>query len=112
MHNLEPVVFVKHRRAPVVTTYDVAIQLDSDARGRKIQLSDEFGERYRTGQFFDFAVDVNPQNAFTTSFGRVNDPPQLRGLIFGNRAYEHRRTAGRERGNLRHHCGHAVAFCF
>lgn len=109
MDDLESIVVLNHRRTPIVTTHHVAIQLDSDARGWKIELGNQFRKRQRSGEFFGFAVDVNSQNDFPTSFHRENDAAQFGSLILHHCAYEHRSAAGRELGNLGRDGGHAVA---
>lgn len=43
MDNLDPIVVIKQRTAPVVATHDDTIQFDGDSRGRQVELADQFG---------------------------------------------------------------------
>jgi hypothetical protein len=40
VHDLDPVIVVQHRVAPLAAAHDLAIEFDRDSRGRQIKLVD------------------------------------------------------------------------
>jgi len=57
--DLDPIVVAHIRRAPFVATHDGAIQLDSDSRGRQVELGDQLSEGKWTGELSGFTVYVD-----------------------------------------------------
>ena len=109
MDDLDPILVLKHGRAPVVAAHDREVQLDRNPSRRQIKLRDEFGEGRGFGEFSRFAVDVDPQKLLTTSFRRVDDTAQFGRLVLRYCAHKDRGAARSKLRNLRLNRGHTVA---